>query len=89
VIYGRGEGPTDEQQHHSGGEKYPFVEDERALNEFSSNGTRNVAETNLTHAAHVAVATCLAHEHAPDAALELTRPGSSTTTIVWHGEYGE
>jgi hypothetical protein len=56
--------------------KYPFVENERSLDEFFRQWQRGtLPKPCWTHAAHVAVAACLAHEYAPGAALELTRTG--------------
>ncbi len=63
---------------------YYFLENDRALDFFFLQlqwQTGALAKSLWTHAAHVAVAACLAYEHAPDAALNLTRAG-----IIRHNE---
>ena len=65
-------------EHHA----YPFLENDHALDRFFhqwQSGT--LPKSSWTHAAHVAVAACLAFDHPPDQALELTRSG-----IIHHNE---
>jgi hypothetical protein len=61
---------------------HPFLENDHALDDFFRrwlSGT--LPKSSWTHAAHVAVAACLAFDHPPDRALELTRSG-----IIHHNE---
>ena len=61
---------------------YYFLANDQALEFFFLQWqTGALAKSLWTHAAHVAVAACLAYEHAPDAALNLTRAG-----IIRHNE---
>jgi len=61
---------------------YPFLESYLTLDRFFSqwqSGT--LPKSSWTHAAHVAVAACLAYDHPPERAFELTRSG-----IIHHNE---
>lgn len=61
---------------------HPFLESDNALDHFFHQwqaGT--LPKSSWTHAAHVAMAACLAFDHPPDRALELTRSG-----IIHHNE---
>jgi hypothetical protein len=61
---------------------HPFLENDHALDDFFrrwQSGT--LPKTCWTHAAHVAVAACLAFDHPPEHAFELTRSG-----IIHHNE---
>ena len=61
---------------------HPFLESDLALDHFFHQWqSGNLPKSSWTHAAHVAVATCLAFDHAPERALELTRSG-----IIHHNE---
>jgi hypothetical protein len=58
------------------GLRYPFLETETALDDFISNWrTGTLPKSSWTHGAHVAVAACLAFNHAEEEALNLTRAG--------------
>jgi hypothetical protein len=70
--------PASPADHHT----HPFLESDHALDHFFhqwQSGT--LPKSSWTHAAHVAVAACLAFDHPPDRALELTRSG-----IIHHNE---
>jgi hypothetical protein len=61
---------------------YYFLENDQALQFFFRQWqSGRLAKALWTHAAHVAVAACLAYEHPPEAALNLTRSG-----IIRHNE---
>ena len=61
---------------------HPFLQSDHALDHFFhqwQSGT--LPKSSWTHAAHVAVAACLAYDHPPERAFELTRSG-----IIHHNE---
>jgi hypothetical protein len=56
--------------------RYPFLESEQALEQFLRQWKAgSLPKSAWTHAAHVAVAACLAFAHPPATAFELTRTG--------------